>query len=187
MQDSSMWSAKSVQLTGFILLGLIFFAAYLLQDQGLIKLLLEGDKSRLSYLILLIWLAMTLRWLWLLNWIEQHAANNISQSGADSDTAQLTEMNMARWLNHGWFSADLCLKIGLLGTIIGFILMLTPIRDLTSFDPVSLQSALKAMSGGMAIALYTTLTGLVCHLLLRVQFQLASDAMHKLLSKASDS
>ena len=187
MQKSSMWSAKSVQMAGFILLGLIFFAAYLLQDQGLIQLLLEGDRSRLSYLILTIWLIMTVRWLWLLNWIEQHASETISLATGSTEATETTEMNMARWLNHGWFSADLCLKIGLLGTIIGFILMLTPIRDLTSFDPVSLQSALKAMSGGMAIALYTTLTGLVCHLLLRVQFQLASDAMHKLLTKVSSS
>ena len=45
----------------------------------------------------------------------------------------------------------------------------------------SLQAALTKMSGGMAVALYTTLAGLVANLLLRVQFQLLADAMQALL------
>ena len=181
MQESSMWSAKSVQMAGFILLGLIFFAAYLLQDQGLIQLLLEGDRSRLSYLILTIWLIMTVRWLWLLNWIEQHASETISLATGSTEATETTEMNMARWLNHGWFASDAVLKLGLLGTIIGFILMLQPIAGMQSFDPASLQTALGQMSGGMAVALYTTLTGLICNLLLRVQYQFLADAMQNLL------
>jgi len=52
---------------------------------------------------------------------------------------------------------------------------------LTSFDPSSLQSALAAMSAGMAVALYTTLTGLVANIILRFQFQFLADAMQKRL------
>ena len=52
-----------------ILAGLIIFAGYLLNEQGLIGLLLAGDRSGISYLIAAIWLAMTLRWLWLLRWV----------------------------------------------------------------------------------------------------------------------
>ena len=94
---------------------------------------------------------------------------------------------MARWLNHGWFAADSVLKIGLLGTIIGFILMLAPIGELTSFDDAaSLQSALAAMSAGMAVALYTTLAGLIANIILRFQFQFLADAMQKrLIGKTS--
>ena len=73
------------------------------------------------------------------------------------------------------------LKIGLLGTIIGFILMLSPIASLASFDAASLQAALAQMSGGMAVALYTTLTGLVVNIVLRFQFQFLADAMQTLL------
>ena len=39
---------------GLIVLGLILFGAYLLYDRGLLSVLLAGDKSRLSWLILLI-------------------------------------------------------------------------------------------------------------------------------------
>ena len=160
-------------LQGLIVLGLIVFGGYLLFDRGLLGVLLEGDKSRLSWLILTIWVGMSARWLYLLRWIEAE----------DTAPQSIIEEDMARWLNHGWFAADSVLKIGLLGTIIGFILMLAPIGDLTSFDAASLQTALAAMSAGMAVALYTTLTGLIANIILRFQFQFLADAMQKRLTQ----
>lgn len=158
-------------LQGLILAGLIVFAGFLLNEQGLIGLLLAGDRSGISYLIAGIWLVLTLRWLWLLRWVQRQY-----DLPTDFD-AQHREAILARWLNHGWFAADAVLKLGLLGTIIGFILMLAPISKLSGYDAASLQAALGEMSAGMAVALYTTLTGLVANLLLRLQFQILSDAM----------
>jgi hypothetical protein len=160
-------NGKALQ-QGLIVLGLILFGGYLLFDRGLMGVLLEGDKSRLSWLILAIWVAMSGRWLHLLRRME-------------GDTGPIDEDDMARWLNHGWFAADSVLKIGLLGTIIGFILMLAPIGELTGFDAASLQSALAAMSAGMAVALYTTLAGLSTNIILRFQYQFLADAMQKRL------
>lgn len=173
MKASSHGQAKALQ-QGLILLGLILFGAYLLYDRGLMGILLEGDKSRLSWLIIAIWFVMSARWLYLLRWVQSEA----DQADAPSEAR---EAMMARWLNHGWFAADSVLKIGLLGTIIGFILMLSPIASLASFDAASLQAALGQMSGGMAVALYTTLTGLVVNIVLRFQFQFLADAMQTLL------
>ncbi len=161
-------------LQGLILAGLIVFAGYLLNEQGLIGLLLAGDRSGISYLIAGIWLVLTLRWLWLLRWVQRQY-----DLPTDFDTNH-REAILARWLNHGWFAADSVLKLGLLGTIIGFILMLAPISNLSGYDATSIQSALGEMSAGMAVALYTTLTGLVANLLLRLQFQILADAMQKL-------
>lgn len=167
MSDTSARANSKALQQGLIVLGLILFGGYLLFDRGLVGVLLEGDKSRLSWLILAIWLGMSARWLFLLRRIES--------------TDAIAEDDMVRWLNHGWFAADSVLKIGLLGTIIGFILMLAPIGELTSFDASSLQSALAAMSAGMAVALYTTLTGLIANIILRFQFQFLADAMQKRL------
>ena len=176
-------SAKALQ-QGLILLGLIIFGAYLLYERGLMGILLEGDKSRLSWLIIAIWFAMSARWLYLLRWVQ-----NQGQGQGDSQEApsEAREAMMARWLNHGWFAADSVLKIGLLGTIIGFILMLSPIASLASFDAASLQAALGQMSGGMAVALYTTLTGLIVNIVLRFQFQFLADAMQTLLLNGHES
>jgi len=166
-------------LQGLILLGLILFAGFLLTDQGLIGLLLAGDRSGISYLIAVIWLLLTLRWLWLLRWVQKQYDLPTKFEPDQSEPI------LMRWLNHGWFAADSVLKLGLLGTIIGFILMLAPISNLSGYDAASIQSALGEMSAGMAVALYTTLTGLVANLLLRLQFQILADAMQKLLLELS--
>ena len=69
----------------------------------------------------------------------------------------------------GWFVSDVLLSLGLLGTVIGFIAMLAPIGQLDGGDEAALKSALTVMSGGMAIALYTTLVGLIGALWLKLQ------------------
>ena len=76
----------------------------------------------------------------------------------------------------GWFVADAMLKLGLLGTVIGFILMLSSIQSIESFDVETLKNALSAMSGGMGVALFTTLFGLVGGILLKLQYYILDDA-----------
>jgi hypothetical protein len=73
-------------------------------------------------------------------------------------------------LQVGWFISDSMFKLGLLGTLIGFILMLAPINAIKTFDPLTMKAAMSTMSSGMAVALYTTLAGLVGGLLLRLQY-----------------
>ena len=48
--------------------------------------------------------------------------------------------------------------------------MLKPISELNSTSPEDLKIALASMSSGMAVALFTTLTGLIVSTLLRIQF-----------------
>lgn len=83
----------------------------------------------------------------------------------------LGERLMAKYA-FGHYASDMLLKLGLLGTIIGFIMMLKPVGELTDFDPNVLQQLLGQMSGGMAVALFTTISGLVTSTLLALQYQL---------------
>lgn len=83
----------------------------------------------------------------------------------------------------GHFIADLLLKLGLTGTVIGFILMLLPIGQIEEFDPSLMQQLLSAMSGGMAVALYTTLAGLVTSTLLKLQYYLLDASLADLVNK----
>ena len=76
----------------------------------------------------------------------------------------------------GWFITDLLLKLGLLGTIIGFILMLGSVADTASLDVNTMQKVLKQMSTGMGTALFTTLAGLVGSILLGAQYLLLDKA-----------
>jgi len=69
----------------------------------------------------------------------------------------------------GWFLSDMVIKIGLLGTVVGFIIMLSSVSNVSAIDASVMQDILTHMSGGMGVALYTTLTGLICGALLGLQ------------------
>jgi hypothetical protein len=95
------------------------------------------------------------------------------------------EADLRRGHELGWFAADLLLSLGLLGTVIGFILMLGPISHLDSADQGAIRAALAAMSGGMAVALYTTLAGLIGGMLLKVQGFLLDGAVQELVRRTT--
>lgn len=95
------------------------------------------------------------------------------------------EADLRQGHNLGWFVADLLLTLGLLGTVIGFILMLTPISSLSGDDHGAIKAALAAMSDGMAVALYTTLTGLIGGMLLKVEGLLLDGAVNELVRRTT--
>ena len=86
----------------------------------------------------------------------------------------------------GSFASDALMKLGLLGTIIGFIMMLAPIAGLDAADHASIKSSMGLMSDGMAVAMYTTLTGLVGSILVQTQYYLLDEATAKLFALATD-
>lgn len=72
----------------------------------------------------------------------------------------------------GWFAADNCLTVGMIGTVIGFIMMFRE-GDFTSVDVSNVKSMLGligAVAKGMSTALYTTLVGLIGSSILKVQY-----------------
>src|SRR6266704_680024 len=84
----------------------------------------------------------------------------------------------------GAFASDTLMKLGLLGTIIGFIIMLAPIAGLDPSDRGTIRSSMNLMSDGMAVAMYTTLAGLVGSILVRIQYYILDDATAKLFAYA---
>lgn len=86
----------------------------------------------------------------------------------------------------GAFASDALMKLGLLGTIIGFILMLAPIAGLDAADRASVKSSMGMMSDGMAVAMYTTLSGLIGSILVQTQYYLLDEATAKVFALATD-
>ena len=84
----------------------------------------------------------------------------------------------------GAFASDTLMKLGLLGTIIGFIIMLAPIAGLDAADRTLLKSSMGLMGDGMAVAMYTTLAGLVGSILLKVQYYMLDAATARVFSHA---
>jgi hypothetical protein len=84
----------------------------------------------------------------------------------------------------GAFASDTLMKLGLTGTIIGFIMMLAPIAGLDTGDRGAIKVSMNLMSDGMAVAMYTTLAGLVGSILIRIQYYMLEDATAKLFAFA---
>lgn len=70
---------------------------------------------------------------------------------------------MAWWLN------GIQLKLGLLGKVIGFSILAYQLGQTDSFDPSQSAQLLKNLTGGLGIALLTTVTGLCGNILLGLQ------------------
>lgn len=81
----------------------------------------------------------------------------------------------------GWFYIDLMLKVGFLGTLIGFILMLGSVANVGVLDAASMQKVLTQMSVGMSTALYTTLASLVGGILLGIPYHLLERGLNTLI------
>ena len=84
----------------------------------------------------------------------------------------------------GAFVSDTLMKLGLLGTIVGFIIMLAPIATLDAADKVAMKSSMGLMSDGMAVAMYTTLAGLVGSILVKIQYYMLDAATQRVFSDA---
>jgi len=73
-----------------------------------------------------------------------------------------------------WFVAETCMAIGMMGTVLGFILMLGG-SNLASIDPSDVEGmkgVIGQLASGMATALLTTLTGLIVSVSLRTQLMI---------------
>ena len=176
-----------------ILLTVIFFAFYVLYDLNLLNLIFESDRSKISILILAIYTSATFHWIY----IAKNLDSEIKGEGkvldfldAVESKSSLESQSLLRILEDelsnrhalGHMISDVLLKLGLTGTVVGFILMLLPIGEMKDFDPEKIQPLLSSMSGGMAVALYTTLSGLITSTMLKFQYFLLDSSLSKLIN-----
>ena len=72
--------------------------------------------------------------------------------------------------NYAWFSSEAMITLGMIGTVAGFLLMLSSaFTELDVKSVASVQGAISDMALGMSTALSTTLIGLICSVLTKVQ------------------
>lgn len=132
----------------------IFFSSILLGYAslwyfGLFNILYNSDQTKLSFVILSIFTLASL-------------------------STGRKIFNRIKKVDVEWYFCESLLKeLGMIGTLIGFILMLG--IHLAGIDVSNQQTITQAISGisvGMGTALYTTLIGLICSVLLKIQLVL---------------
>jgi hypothetical protein len=115
------------------------------------SLLYHADVTKLSFLIILIFV-FTSVW--------------IGRKTYDLETTSIVDSKVGV----GWFIAETCLAIGMVGTVTGFLYMLgTAFENIDVSNSQTLQDALSNMAIGMSTALYTTLTGLISSIIIKIQ------------------
>ena len=95
-----------------------------------------------------------------------------SSSAAVIDITTLSNLLEQKANDHheaGWFTVNLLLKLGLLGTVVGFILMINALTEVKTIEYADLKDLISNMALGMGIALTTTVVGLVSSILLGIQ------------------
>lgn len=177
---ATMTSAGSLFWAWALHMGLVLFIASWMQGRGLWQQLIAGDPTGISAGIVVLGVVLSLwcgRRCWFVYrqsepgsaWRHAWAADQSQRP--DQASALLAERTHGPHETAWWFCAA-AIKLGLLGTVVGFIVMSAQIGRMPSFDFDQVQTLLKQMTSGMAIALYTTLVGLVVNLWLGLQLLL---------------
>tara|TARA_X000000368_G_scaffold406351_1_gene384487 strand:- start:495 stop:1121 length:627 start_codon:yes stop_codon:yes gene_type:complete len=195
--------SKHLLLKSSLALGVIIFFTYLIFDLGLLSLIIASDQSKISLIILALYYLATAHWYYLSFSLDKEIEGLNSDDASSSvllsklkyfdgndqqkstNYLSILEDELANRHALGYMIVDILLKLGLTGTVIGFILMLLPIGEIKDFDPQIIQQLLSKMSGGMAVALYTTLTGLVTSTLLKLQYFLLDTSLTGLFNHLS--
>lgn len=86
----------------------------------------------------------------------------------------------------GLFMSESLLRLALLGTAVGFILMLVPISALDAFDVESMRQTLTGMTSGMGVALNITVCGITTALFLKFTYFLLDEAIADLFREVTE-
>ena len=157
------------------LLGFTVFALWICWREGWLTTLLIADRSHISVVIMLLFTAMTAHCgfhIYMMAHAIHHHRLQLPYSNTDlHDHYEL-----------GWFIVDVLIKLGLLGTVVGFIFMLSSLASITRLDIEIAQKLMTDMGAGMGIALYTTLTGLLAAIALSAQYYILESITHHFIA-----
>lgn len=218
-------------------MSVLIFAIFIAWQEQLISILLEGDRSFISMIILFAFLLVNLHVLSRVialsrernittmvqslithsdkvsfsvnkeevrlcekslpeSYVARHFRNlagRLSNHQAVQDPGSIQsnllsalDKRIRNGLKYGWMFADLMIKLGLVGTVVGFVLMLGSVASLEQYDVATMQDLLRNMSGGMRVALFTTLSGLIAGLMLGMQYQFLDHHSDTLLAEIEE-
>lgn len=171
-------------------MGLLVFGAVLLWQAGAWHRLIEADPTGLTVAIVLLFSGCSIwagRRAWVLGqqrqWLDAQLQRGSSTPGWSGEYWQGSAQpgaDASIWLQilgeraHGphemaWWLNGIQLKLGLLGKVIGFSILALHLGQMDSFDASQSSLLLKNLTGGLGIALLTTVTGLTGNILLGLQ------------------
>lgn len=118
---------------------------------GFYEELKEKDTTYISFIIIAIYMI---------------ASVYLGKVSLDKDRGKPVD----KGINAGYYIYDLLPILGLIGTVVGFIMMFGgSFAEINTSDAQSVRDALLTMALGISTALYTTLVGMVCSEIIKLQ------------------
>jgi uncharacterized membrane protein YtjA (UPF0391 family) len=149
----------NIILRWWLFFSIIILGTAALLFSGMIFKVNQADVTKISFMIFILFIIFTIRTgkeTYRLSKQEELSGHDIATFYQNSET--------------GWFVSDILLTMGMIGTVSGFIYMLSTSFADVNFDNIgTVQGVLANMGTGMSTALYTTAAGLICSLLLKLQ------------------
>ena len=109
-------------------------------------------------------------------------AKNLDASSRNNLASSL-RIKLSSKINYIKFLANTLVILGLIGTVIGFIIALSGVDGSVSSNPEEVSKMVSTLIQGMSVALYTTLVGSICSVWLNICYQIMSTGANKLLSR----
>ena len=127
----------------------VSFAAILIFNYGWFEKLYDSDQTKISFIIITIFIATSIA-TGFLSFRSENVYKKIS--------------------NYIWFASETMVTLGLIGTVAGFLLMLSSAFDNLDVSNIeNVQKVISNMALGMSTALCTTLSGLIGSVLTKIQ------------------
>ena len=182
------------------LVGLVFL--FVLITQGYVSKAIKADITNMVIVILALfsvgfilaayrtfWLSRELNYSYLKvlppNSIAKYFLQNSKKLDASSrnNLAASLRIKLSSKINYIKFMANTLVILGLIGTVIGFIIALSGVDGSVSTNPEEVSKMVSTLIQGMSVALYTTLVGSICSVWLNICYQIMSTGANNLLSK----
>ncbi len=182
------------------LVGLVFLLVLI--TQGYVSKAIKADITNMVILILALfsvgfilaayrtfWLSRELNYSFLKvlppNSIAKDFLHNSKKLDASSrnNLAASLRIKLSSKINYIKFMANTLVILGLIGTVIGFIIALSGVDGSVSSNPEEVSKMVSTLIQGMSVALYTTLVGSICSVWLNICYQIMSTGANNLLSK----
>ena len=148
-------------LKWYIVFTLVLIGMGALFPFGVISAVWIADVTKLSFVIMAIYLAASIK-----------CGNDICQF-------EKTGQVHSRGVELGWFTSETLLALGMTGTVIGFIIIMKDFMYVNVEDVSSIEALIRSLGLGISTVVYTTLFGLVGSILLKIQYFLLEDAVEK--------
>ncbi len=175
-------------------LGLVF--VIVIYSQGYLNKAIKGDVTNVVVLIIFLfligltlasikafWISRELNQAYSLQTKNKSMLNEYLKKAKKLDASSRANLVSSIKINISVKISNILVILGLIGTVIGFIIALSGVDGSVSSNPEEVSKMVASLVKGMSVALYTTLAGSILSVWLNICYQILSNGANRLTSR----